>query len=234
MKKLIVLLIAFSECYLGNAQAKKIYSVTSGEWIFSFANITDKGIDASSIIRFSPVFNFQNFANYDVSDRFGLMGGLAFRNVGFIYDVPNSNLRMKYRTYNIGIPVAVKIGNMNGKFLYAGYELEIPINFKTKTFTNEDKTDKSSVWFSNQVTTFNSAVFFGIQLPLGGNLKFKYYLSNFFNKDYTAQDAQGNPTKPYKDMNVNVFYFSLNFFILKNTHFYYQKSEKSHTASRSK
>lgn len=211
---------------MGNAQAKKVYSVTSGEWIFSFANIKQGGIDASSIIRFSPVFNFQNFVNYDVSDRFGLMGGLAFRNVGFIYDVPNSNLRMKYRTYNIGIPVAVKIGNMNGKFLYAGYELEIPINFKAKTFTNEDKTDKSSVWFSNQVTTFNSALFVGIQMPLGGNLKFKYYLSNFFNKDYTAQDSNGNPYKPYQDMNVNVFYFSLNFFILKNTHFYYESKER--------
>jgi hypothetical protein len=111
--------------------------------------------------------------------------------------------------------------------------LEIPVNFKSKTFTNEDKTDKSSVWFSNQVTTFNHALFVGIQMPLGGNLKFKYYLSNFFNKDYTAQDSNGNPYKPYQDMNVNVFYFSLNFFILKNTHFYYEKSEeKTHTTRR--
>ena len=232
MKKIILLLIVLSSTYYGQAQGKKVYTVTSGEWIFSFANIKQGGIDASSIIRFSPVFNFQNIANYDVSDRFGLMGGLAFRNVGFIYDVPNSNIKMKYRTYNIGIPVGFKIGNMDGRFLYAGYELEIPINFKAKTFTNEDKTDKSSVWFSNQVTTFNHALFVGIQMPMGGNLKFKYYLSNFFNKDYTAQDSNGNPYKPYQDMNVNVFYFSLNFFILKNMHFYYQKGDKSKTASR--
>ena len=121
---------------------------------------------------------------------------------------------------------------MDGRFLYAGYELEIPINFKAKKFINEDKTDKNSVWFSSQTTTFNHALFVGIQMPLGGNLKFKYYLSNFFNKDYTAQDPSGNPYKPYQDMNVNVFYFSLNFFILKNTHFYYKKGEKSSTASR--
>jgi len=232
MKKLAILFIALSMSYYGNAQAKKVYTVTSGEWIFSFANIKQGGIDASSIIRFSPVFNFQNIANYDVSERFGLTAGLAFRNVGFIYDVPNSNIKMKYRTYNIGIPIGFKIGNMDGKFLYGGYELEIPINFKSKTFTNEDKTDKSSVWFSNQVTTFNHALFVGIQMPLGGNLKFKYYLSNFFNKDYTAQDSNGNPYKPYQDMNVNVFYFSLNFFILKNTHFYYKKGENIKTASR--
>src|SRR6185369_2955572 len=226
MKKIILILIVLSSTYCGIAQSKKVYSVTSGEWIFSFANIKQGGIDASSIIRFSPVFNFQNIANYDMSDRFGLTAGLAVRNVGFIYDVPNSNIKMKYRKYNIGIPIGFKIGNMDGKFLYGGYELEIPINFKSKTFTNEDKTDKSSVWFSSQVTTFNSALFVGIQMPMGGNLKFKYYLSNFFNKDYTAQDANGNPIKPYQDMNVNVFYFSLNFFILKNTHFYYQKGEK--------
>jgi hypothetical protein len=232
MKKIILILIAFSSTYCGVAQGKKVYTVTSGEWIFSFANIKQGGIDASSIIRFSPVFNFQNIANYDMSDRFGFTAGLAVRNVGFIYDVPNSNIRMKYRTYNIGIPIGFKIGNMDGKFLYGGYELEIPVNFKSKTFTNEDKTDKSSVWFSSQVTTFNSALFVGIQMPMGGNLKFKYYLSNFFNKDYTAQDSNGNPYKPYQDMNVNVFYFSLNFFILKNTHFYYQKGEKTSTARR--
>jgi hypothetical protein len=224
MKRIILIAITLSSCYFTNAQEKKIYTVTSGEWILSFANIKAGGYDVSSIIRFSPVFNFQNIANYDVSDRLGWIAGLAVRNVGFIYDVPNSNLKMKYRTYNIGIPVGFKIGNMKGKFLYGGYELEIPVNFKTKTFTNEDKTDKSSVWFSNQVTTFNSALFVGIQMPMGGNLKFKYYLSNFFNKDYTAQDSQGNPYKPYQDMNVNVFYFSLNFFILKDAHFYYDKS----------
>ena len=232
MKKLVVIMMTLCAGYVASAQAKKVYTVTSGEWIFSFANVSQGGTEASSILRFSPVFNFQNIANFDVSDRFGWTAGLAIRNVGFIYDVPNSNIRMKYRTYNIGIPIGFKIGNMDGKFLYGGYELEIPINFKSKTFTNEDKTDKSSVWFSSQVTTFNSALFVGIQMPLGGNLKFKYYLSNFFNKDYAAQDSQGNPTYPYQNMDVHVFYFSLNFFILKNTHFYYQKGEKTSTARR--
>jgi hypothetical protein len=233
MKKAISFFIALLLSYFSYAQAKKIYSVTSGEWILSFANVKENGIEASSVPRFSPVFNFQNLVNYDMTDKFGLIAGLGFRNVGFIYDKPNSNERWKYRTYNIGIPIGFKIGNMEGgRFLYAGYELEIPVNFKSKKFVNEDKTDKSSVWFSQQVTTFNSALFVGVQLPLGGNLKFKYYLSNFFNKDYTAQDTSGNPYKPYQDMNVNVFYFSLNFFILKNTHFYYKKGDNSHTASR--
>jgi hypothetical protein len=232
MKKLIVFSVVLSMGYHSDAQSKKVYSVTSGEWIFSFANVKESNVEASSILRFSPVFNFQNLVNYDISDKFGLIAGLGFRNVGFIYDKPNSNERWKYRTYNIGIPVGFKVGNMNRSFLYAGYELEIPVNFKSKKFVNEDKVDKNSVWFSSQVTTFNSALFVGIQTPMGGNLKFKYYLSNFFNKDYTAQDPNGNPYKPYQDMNVNVFYFSLNFFILKNTHFYYEKSEKTSTARR--
>jgi hypothetical protein len=217
-------LVVLSMLVLGHglqAQSKKTYWTTGGEWILSFADIKQNGANLSSIARFSPVFNFQNLANFDRTEKFGLFAGFAIRNVGFIYDVPNSNIRMKYRTYNLGIPVGIKLGNLNRTFFYGGYELEIPFNLKTKTFTNEDKTSKNSVWFSGQTNTFMSAVFVGVQLPYGANLKFKYYLTNFFNKNYTAQDASGNPYKPYQNMQVNVFYFSLNFFLFKNTEFYY-------------
>ncbi len=37
------------------AQDKKIYTTTSGEVIFSFANINFKGNKTGSIIRFAPV-----------------------------------------------------------------------------------------------------------------------------------------------------------------------------------
>jgi hypothetical protein len=121
---------------------------------------------------------------------------------------------------------------MNRSFLYGGYELEIPVNFKEKIFTNGDKTSKRSEWFSAETTTFNHAVFVGVQMPHGANIKFKYYLTNFFNKDYTTLDSQGLSYKPYQDMNVNVFYFSLNLFILKNTHFYYDKEKPTSEARR--
>lgn len=213
---------------------KKVYATTSGELIFSFANITDNGSEEGSILRFSPVVNVQNWVNIDQSDNFGFFTGLSVRNVGFIYDVPNNstvkydypnetNVRKKFRTYNLGIPVGVKIGNLSDKFIFVGYELELPLHYKEKTFINEDKEDKTSVWFSNRVNTFNHSLMAGVQLPYGATLKFKYYLTNFFNKKYEASDGQGGTIKPYQNVDVNVFYFSLSFGLLKNADFYYNE-----------
>lgn len=213
---------------------KKVYATTSGELIFSFANITDNGSEEGSILRFSPVVNVQNWVNIDKSDNFGLFTGLSVRNVGFIYDVPNNstvkydypdetNVRKKFRTYNLGIPVGVKIGNLSDKFIFVGYELELPLHYKEKTFINEDKEDKTSVWFSNRVNTLNHSLMAGVQLPYGATLKFKYYLTNFFNKKYEASDGQGGTIKPYQNVDVNVFYFSLSFGLLKNADFYYNE-----------
>ncbi|MBK7650894.1 MAG: hypothetical protein IPJ20_09300 [Flammeovirgaceae bacterium] len=39
--------------------AQKPYTTSSGELIFSYANITYKGNETSSKLRFSPVFNIQ-------------------------------------------------------------------------------------------------------------------------------------------------------------------------------
>jgi hypothetical protein len=63
----------------------------------------------------------------------------------------------------------------------------------------------------------------GIQLPYGATLKFKYYLNNFFDEDFTASDGQGGTYKPNKNVNVNIFYFSLSFGLLKDTNFYYNE-----------
>ena len=211
----LFMLIAGVGTYAQNS--KKVYTTTSGELIFSFANINYQGDETGSIMRFSPVVNLQNWINIDKSENFGWFSGLSVRNVGFIYEPPDqTGIKKKYRTYNIGVPIGIKVGNLSKSFLFAGYELEIPINFKEKTFENEVKT-KNNVWFSNQVTTFQHTLMLGVQLPHGATLKFKYYLSNFFNKDYTRSDG----SKPYQNSDYNIFYFSLNFGLLKNTDFYY-------------
>lgn len=208
------------------AQDKKVYTTTSGEIILSWAEINYKGDEAGSVIRFSPVVNIQNYLNIDKTDHFGLFTGLSIRNVGFIYDVPDQpGVRMKYRTYNLGIPVGIKIGNLNGKFLFAGYELELPFNYKEKLFIDENKEDKNVIWFSDRVPNFYHSVMVGIQMPYGATLKFKYYLTNFFNKDFEATDDQGLRYKPYENSDYNVFYFSLSFGLLKNTKFYYNGNE---------
>lgn len=233
--KQVVFVLAVALVVPALAQEKKIYTTTSGELIFSFANINDNGSEEGSILRFSPVINIQNWLNIDKSDHFGIFTGLSVRNVGFIYDVPDdspvkydypneTNVRKKFRTYNLGIPIGVKLGNLNDKFLFVGYELEIPINYKEKTFIGEDKEDKNNVWFSSRTNTFNHSLMAGIQLPYGATLKFKYYLTNFFNKKFETSDGQGGSIRPYENVDVNVFYFSLNFGLLKNTDFYYNEN----------
>ena len=84
------------------AQDDKVYTTTSGELIFSFADVDYPGTEEGSIMRFSPVINIQNWLNYDKSEKLGFFTGLSVRNVGFIHDVDETT-RKKYRTYNIGI-----------------------------------------------------------------------------------------------------------------------------------
>ncbi len=201
------------------AQDKKVYTTTSGELIFSFADITSNGSDQSSVLRFSPVFNIQNWVNIDQSEHFGLFTGLSVRNVGLIYDEPSvPNVRIKARTYNLGIPLGVKIGNLSDKFIFLGYELEFPIHYKEKIFINDEKEDKATIWFSDRVPALNHSLMAGIQLPYGATLKFKYYLTPFFKEGYQPSDDLG---VVYSAVDANVFYFSLNFGLLKDTGFYY-------------
>ena len=69
----------------------------------------------------------------------------------------------------------------------------------------------------------NHSLMAGIQLPYGATIKFKYYLTNFFDEDFTASDGQGGTYKPYENLDVNIFYFSLSFGLLKDTRFYYNE-----------
>ncbi len=202
---------------------ERVYSTSGWEFIFSGASIKDSGAELPSIMRFTIIVNLQSYLNVDMSDNFGIFAGLAVRNVGFIYDVPNTGQRKKIRTYNIGIPIGFKAGNLNKTFLYGGYEIEFPFNYRERTFENERSTDKFSVWFSDRTSLAYHTVMVGIQLPYSTNIKFKYYLNNYLNQDFTATDSGGNQVKPFQGFDVNVFYFSLSFNIFRNAQFYHKR-----------
>ena len=218
MQKLLFFLAILALTTNLHSQTNKWYTTSAGEIVFSFASIDNNGNESGNIMRFSPVFNFQNLLNYDVTDNVGVFTGLNLRNVGFIYDVPDSDIRKKYRSYNIGVPVGIKFGNMSGGFLYGGYEIEFPINYKEKTFVNEKKTDKFNVWFSNRQPAFYHTFQVGMQFKGGTNLKFKYYLTGFFNKEF-KETIDLVEVKPFADFDVNVFYISLNYNLFKNKKF---------------
>jgi hypothetical protein len=210
----------------------KYYTTSGGEMIFSFATIDDNGREESAVIRWSPFFNFQTMFNADFTPNFGLYGGLAVRNVGFIYDQyriydetnPDeyTTVKKKFRSYNVGVPVGFKVGDLKKFFLYGGYEVELPVNYKEMTFEGDRKADKFNVWFSKRQEQFQHGFLVGIQFPYGANIKFKYYLSNFHNQDFT----DGNGNKPYAGLKSNVFYISFNADLFKNTKFYPTSSEK--------
>jgi hypothetical protein len=189
MKKLLLLPILFW-CTQGIAQIKS-YTSAGGEMIFSFANIKDNGNSESSNLRWSPVFNFQMYRNHDFNNFFGVFYGMGVRNVGFIYETPNSDTMHKYRTYNLGVPVGIKLGSLKSTFFFGGYEIETPFHYKEKLFINDSKKEVDGYWFNHRyVSAINHSVFAGINFKGGFSLKFKYYMNNFFNKAISTHGSQ--------------------------------------------
>lgn len=216
MKRTIILTLFIAICSTISIAQNKFYTTTGSEMIFSFATIDDNGNANGNIMRWSPVFNFQFYGNYDINKNLGLIFGATIRNVGFIYNVQDgTNTKKKHRNYDFGIPVGFKVGSMKKTFFFAGYEIEFPFHYKEKTFIDEQKT-KFSVWFSSRTPAYYNTVFAGVQFPYGLSLKFKYYLSEFFNQNYT----ESNGNKPYNGLEVHVFYFSLSASLFKGHEVY--------------
>jgi len=219
MKKLIfTFLIGCFLVTVGYSQSK-LYSTTGWEMIFSWADVDYNGTDGKTIMRWVPVLNLQSSLNYDVGEKFGLFTGLAVRNVGYIMDNyvdrEEHTVKKKFRTYNIGVPVGIKVGNMKKLFVYAGYDFEFPFHYKEKTFKDENKTKNVATFFSDRIEQFQHGLIVGIQFPYGANLKFKYYFSEFHNQGYTESDGH----QPYAGLKSNVLYISLNFNLFRNSKF---------------
>lgn len=216
---LLTTVFIFSSFTLVNAQNennKKLYSSAGLEIIFSLANVDADSSNYSNILRFAPVFNFQYFLNYDVSKNIGFFTGLDIRNLGLVRRTNNANPEIKYkhRVYTFGLPVGIKIGNMDRTFVYLGYQIEWAWNYKQKEFVNDQKI-KFVEWNSRRVNQWQSSVLIGLNFPYGINLKFKYYFDNLLNQDFVDYDTDGNAYKPYAGQNSQIFYFSLNFFIFQ-------------------
>ena len=77
---------------------REAYFTRSGEWIFSMPLLDVNGSDRGAVVRFSPFWNAQGMLNYDLSPGFGTFIGLSVRNQGFIYQLPDTAVRYKFRT----------------------------------------------------------------------------------------------------------------------------------------
>lgn len=205
---------------------KSSYFSGGSEIAFTTPLLDVNGSDKGAVVRFAPVVNVQRYLNKDMSDKFGLFFGLSVGNVGFIYDVPESDYRYKYRTYNLGLPVGIKLGTMNGGLFFAGYSFEWPFNYKEKEFLNEEKEDKTVVWVSDRNETIQQAVMAGFQLGNGSCIKVKYYFTNFHNEDFSETrniDGVDVSVKPYEGLKANILQLSLGFALFKDETLVYKR-----------
>jgi hypothetical protein len=213
MKKLAML--ATFALLLGTsvkAQIKK-HTTSDGELIFSFADYQIGDDKINTPPRFTLFFHYGKYQHIDFTKNFGLYTGMAIRNVGFTSKVTDT--MVKRRVYTIGVPLAIKIGDLgNDKYLYAGGEGELAFHFKEKTFVNDVK-KKESEWFSSRNNLFLPSVFVGVNFKSGLNLKFKYYLEDFYNKDY-VKDGK----KIYQNVaSSQMFYFSIAMNLRKGSYY---------------
>lgn len=209
------------------AQTKEWYTTSGWEMPFQLANTaTDiENMDApNAVMRWAPALNLNFYGNYNFNKSFGLFAGLSLDNNGYIADFgqDSSKVRKKFRTYNLGVPVGIKLGNVNeGFFVYGGFQIDYAFNYKEKTFLDDKKDEKFVVWFGDRAEQLPMSVFAGIQTKHGFNLKFQYYLNNFHNTDFNS-NVDG---KVYSEIEANVYSFSLVFQVFKNRKLNYKSKE---------
>jgi len=203
--------ILFTASVISFTQAQKLYTTSSGEWIFQSGILEQNGEKVNTNMRFTLWFHAGEYLHFDLGNYFGLFTGLAIRNVGFITD--ENEVTTKYRSYNLGIPLALKLGSFKDKiFVFGGGEYEWMFHFKQKTF-NDGVKSKHAEWFSDRTPSFVPSVFAGLQFPHGIHLKFKYYLHDFLNHTYHSQSNFSDYTGFTK---TQLWYISLSFQVMNS------------------
>lgn len=203
-----------------------IYRSGGGEIIFSGADVRFNDVDVNTNTRFTLFLHIQQWANFDINNNFGFLAGGSLRNIGLIVedlyqnvgfsgiesDDPNwnKNTKIKRRSYALGIPLGIKVGDFDKNFFfYAGGEYEWMFAYKQKLFIDDNKT-KYVEWFSDRVNPLIPSVFAGVQLPGGVNLKFRYYLKDFLNTDFQGTDF-GREVDYSEFQSTGIWYISVGF-----------------------
>lgn len=198
-----VLMLVSSNVQSQSEGNDRFYNTAYSELIFSVPDVKVNDKQLSGPVRFSAFFHFSVNQHADFSNTVGIFSGLGVRNIGFIVD--RDSLRTKFRSYTLGIPLALKIGNLkDDTYFYLGGEIEYLFNYKQKDFIDGNKT-KVTEWFSNRTEQFLPSAFVGLNMKQGGNIRFTYTLGDFLNKDFTLS----NGTKPYSNMKSNFYMISI-------------------------
>jgi len=218
MKKILLgfLVLCFVQASLAQDSGKgtNIYTASTGETILSFGMVEAEPLNTGTVARFTPFFNFGQQLHFDFSNSFGIFTGLNVRNVGIITDLDDPSIedeiRVKQRTYNLGIPLAFKVGDVEGWRFTGGFEAEFAFAYKQKVYVNGEKR-KSSAWFDDRVEIFQPSVFVEVVGKEGNFIRFKYYLNDYLteNQMLNIDGLDFNPTRS------NMFYISVGY-VIKN------------------
>lgn len=229
MQRFFIILLFLSAFGAGEIFAQKVYSITSGEMIFSNGTVefTDQYMQqfpdarASSMpTRFTAVVHLTQYWHLDFNSKVGLYTGIGVKNVGLISDeklyngAPGIESYQPYkiirRVYTGGIPFALKVGSFKDNlYFFGGGEVEFPIHYKEKYWNSHSRSGsktKTKAWFSSNTEPILPSVIAGVQFPGGVNLKFKYYLTDFLDHSSTNTNFISDLTR-YKTS--QVWYLSL-------------------------
>jgi hypothetical protein len=198
----------------------KVYWVYGPEIISSFAITNNYDNEYTNVMRFAPFINVEVVGNKDFNDYFGITFGGADHNNGFIINYNDTTLKYKFRNYDIGIPVGFKVGNMKRFLFYGGYEIEFPVSFKQVKYTYDNE-EVIQEWFSKRTPQVYHSIYAGFKFAPGIGFKIKYYINQFFNRDFIAPDG----STPYKNLKSNVLYFAFDFLLIKNNKFVYDSQD---------
>lgn len=229
MKKLLFLFSALFFIFSAKINAQKVYSTTSGEMIFSsgtleftdaFKSQNPQAQISDTPVRFTTFYHVTQLWHLDFGENIGMYTGLGIRNVGMISnEMLNTGAsgmeavqpyKIIRRLYTGGIPLAMKLGAFDQNlYVYGGGEIEFGIHYKEKYWNSHDRSGsktKTKAWFASQTNNILPSVFAGVQLPGGANVKFRYYLTDFLNHNYTDTNPVSDLTR-YKSS--QLWYVSL-------------------------
>ena len=175
---------------------RKHYNASVSELIFSGGMLGDVSIfnpdvlsntpitinESSTIPRFSLFFHLGEQFHFNFANAFGIYTGIGVRNTGMINRIADT-LKVKQRAYSIGVPLAIKLGNMGKKsYLALGGEAEFFFHFKQKTFLGTgrgEKVEKFGEWLSDRTNLIQPSVFLEYVGGKGSYIRLRYYLNEF-------------------------------------------------------